>query len=178
MNILGSIFFIAITITLIFAGAAKMISYSNTIYTIKKVGIFPEKISKAIGIFMPIFEIIIAVFLMVNPNKLTIVSTLGYLLFFIALNLKYAIEDKEIRCCCYGKFIESKLGIGGFIHYLYLLVLLIGGYACINNSIIDILNQNGIYDYMIFIIVTVSICIMVNGFLIRSIVEKYRVRKW
>ncbi|MBY6932192.1 MauE/DoxX family redox-associated membrane protein [Clostridium botulinum] len=176
MNILGCIFFISIALTLIFAGVAKMLSYTNTIYTIKKIDIFPKKIVNVIGISMPIFEIVAAVFLIIKLNKLIIILLIGYLLFFIGLNLKYIIEKKDVKCCCYGKFIESKLGKGGFIHYLYLLFLLIIGYTCVSNSIINILNLHEIEK--ILVIVFISFLLMINGFLIRSVIEKYGLKEW
>ena len=80
MNILGCIFLISITLTLMFAGSTKMLSYSNTIDTIKKMGIFPEKIGNIIGVFMPIFEIVVAVTLIIKSNRLAIILIIGYLL--------------------------------------------------------------------------------------------------
>ncbi|MDU1117059.1 MAG: MauE/DoxX family redox-associated membrane protein [Clostridium butyricum] len=179
MDILGCIFFSTITITLIFAGISKMISYKNTIDTIKKIDIFPKRISNVVGIFMPLFEVIMALLLIIKSNKLIIVILiLGYLLFFIGLNLKYTMEKKEIKCCCYGKIIQSKLGKGGLIHYLYLLVLLVIGYKCVNKSIINIINLYKIDSYRILVIIVVSFLLMINGFLIRSMIEKYGLKEW
>jgi len=68
MDIFGCIFLNSITLTLIFAGVAKMLSFTNTIDTIIKIGIFPKKISKAVGVFMPLFEITTAGFLIIKLN--------------------------------------------------------------------------------------------------------------
>lgn len=178
MNIFGCIFLISITLTLMFAGSTKILSYSNTINTIKKMGIFPEKIGNIIGVFMPIFEIIVAMILIIKSNRLVIILIIGYLLFFIALNLKYTVEKKEVKCCCYGSFIESKLGKAGLIHYLYILIILIIGYVCLNNPIINILNVNQISKEQILEIIILSFLLTINGFMIRSVIEKYGLRKW
>lgn len=177
MDILGYIFFSSIALTLIFAGISKIISYSNTIDTIKKIGIFPKKISKVVGIFMPLFEITVAVFLIIKSSKLIVILILGYVLFFIGLNFKYTIEKKEIKCCCYGKLIESKLGKGGLIHYSYLLVLLVIGYICVDKSIINVINSYQTDSCKIPVIIIISFLLMINGFLIRSMIEKYRLKE-
>lgn len=178
MDILGYVFLNSITLTLIFAGVAKMLSFTNTIDTIIKIGIFPKKISKAVGVFMPLFEITTAGFLIIKLNKLIVILILGYLLFFIGLNFKYTMEKKEIKCCCYGKFIESRLGKSGLIHYVYLLILFGIGYMCINKSIINTLYLYEIHEFQILVIIVISFILMINGFIIRSMFEKFGVKEW
>ena len=173
MVILCCIFCGAVSLTLVFAGISKILSYSNTINTITKIGIFPKQITRIIGIFLPLFELISALFLILIKSKIIFLLLIGYLLFFIGLNLKYTIEKKEVKCCCYGKFIESKLGKAGLIHYLYLLLVLIISYSCKYVPITIMLKLYQVDITKILLIILNSILLMINGFIIRTMIEKF-----
>ena len=173
MNYLQNVFLLSISLTLVFAGLMKIIWYKNTIKSIKKIGIFPEKISNIIGIFMPLFEINMAWLLLFSLNKIVIISIIGYILFFLSINLKFVFERKTIKCCCYGKAIQSNLGKGGLIHYFYLLLDFVIGllYTLNNNQLFSNIKVNNLEQLIFFIVC--SCLIFINGITLRVLVEKY-----
>lgn len=40
----------------------------------------------------------------------------------------------DVECCCYGKLMKSKLGLGGAVHYLYFLCMNIFAIALLSSS--------------------------------------------
>ena len=112
MNILKD----SVCIILLLSGILKLIYIKYTVSTITLIDVFPSKISKYIGYLLPLLEISMAVLLYEINEKLVYVFIIGYLMFFIIINLKFIYQDK--KCCCYGRLIKSKLGLGGVIHFL------------------------------------------------------------
>ena len=154
MNILKD----SVCIILLLSGILKLIYIKYTVSTITLIDLFPSKISKYIGYLLPLLEISMAVLLYEINEKLVYVFIIGYLMFFIIINLKFIYQDK--KCCCYGRLIKSKLGLGGVIHYTYWLMVII----------IDILVQKD-YVNINFYSIILTLFLVSNSLIIRRLVE-------
>lgn len=154
MNILKD----SICIILLLSGTLKLVYIKYTVSTITLIEVFPAKIAKHIGYVLPLFEISMAVLLCGINKKLVYIFIIGYLMFFISINLKFMYQDK--KCCCYGRLIKSKLGLGGVIHYTYWLMVVI----------IDILVQKD-YVNISFYNIILTLFLVSNSLIIRRLVE-------
>ncbi|BCJ98348.1 MauE/DoxX family redox-associated membrane protein [Anaerocolumna chitinilytica] len=162
---MNNIFDLSLAISLFLSGGLKIAYFKYTKNTIFKLNVFPEKIAPAISILMPLFEISQSIILILYNNMISYCFILGYLLFFIALNLKTYKGGESKECCCYGKLIKSKLGLGGLIHYSYWLIILFGSIAALKYNIFIFNNLN--FMYILFI----SLSMVINGLMIRSTIE-------
>lgn len=162
---MNRILFTAIGLMLLFSSILKLIYNNYTRESIKKMDIFPANLTEIIAFLMPIFELFLSVFFISNPNLIINALYIGYLLFFIILNLKMYKGNVSKECCCYGKLLKSKLGLGGMIHYLYWLVILI-------ISIID--KKVGLFennDNSIVNIILLCLLVVANSLFIRRSIE-------
>lgn len=160
-----NIFDFSLSLILFFSGITKLVYFRNTMDTMKRIEVFPDKYVNYIAIILPIFELTQAILLIIKSNIVTQVLIIGYLLFFILLNLKTYLGGEKKECCCYGKFLKSKLGLGGLFHYLYWLIIIV----C---SII--INSIQIFQYQVeknFCFYIIGICIVINGLVIRMLIE-------
>lgn len=161
-----NIFDFSLCLLLSFSGISKLIYYKNTIATMKRIEVFPDKYVNYIAIILPIFELTQAIILIIKNNIVTQVLIIGYLLFFILLNLKTYIGGEKKECCCYGKFLKSKLGLGGLFHYLYWLIIIICSIIVESSQIFQYqFEKNTCCFYLI------GICIVINGLVIRLLIE-------
>jgi hypothetical protein len=160
------IFNIALALLLIISGLLKIIYFNYTYNTIKKIDIFPSNSIYIVAISLPFFEIVQGLLLIFYVNIITYFMLIAYLLFFMIINIKSYIGKEIKECCCYGKFIKSKLGLGGFIHYTYWLIILFFTIFCYKYNIFVIQN---ILDFKVWIIL---IILILNGLLIRILLER------
>lgn len=155
----------SLVIMLIFSGGLKLIYLPYTKSTIVRINIFPVKVARVMGIALPIFEICVALFLIIESNIYIYLLLLGYLMFFILLNLKTLLGNERKECCCYGKLLKSKLGLGGMLHYFYWLIVLV---LATFGKEIGWKVSGGLYNAFYLI---VSLLIAINGLLIRMLIE-------
>lgn len=159
------LFSLSMIFMFLFSGGLKLIYYKHTRTTIIRIDIFPEKIAKAMSIILPVFEVAAAIILLLKENILIYLLILGYLLFFVLLNLKTFLSNETKDCCCYGKLFKSKLGLGGLIHYTYWIVVWLG--AMFGKKIL-LQEEFGLYNAFYIII---SLIIVINGLMLRMLIE-------
>jgi hypothetical protein len=142
-----SIFLVSVIIAMYFGGILKLIFFNYTKRTIHKITFIKEPLDKIMSFGMPIFELTVpTLFLVFGENIYLYSLTTMYYFVFIAMNLTSMYDD--VDCCCYGKLLKSKLGLGGVVHYLYFL--------CINVLAIYCYNFNG---RIIYIKIQENICV-------------------
>ncbi|WP_369695517.1 MauE/DoxX family redox-associated membrane protein [Alkalibaculum bacchi] len=136
----------------------------------ENLGIFPPKIGSILGFFMPFVELFVGLGLLLFTRVYILVIAYGIIFFFLALNMKFILERKEMNCFCYGNILESKLGKGGFIHYIYLLVALGVGSMSIDQDIIKVIyNVDSIN--LVFVILTMLL-LAANSIIIQLVIDK------
>lgn len=162
-----NIFLLAILISMFFSGISKIIFFPYTKRTIQKITFIKNPINKWMPYLMPTIEIVVPLLIFIIGENLLLYSLIMlYYFVFIALNLTSMYDD--IDCCCYGKFIKSKLGVGGVIHYVYFLFVEFLSIYCylFNGTLITIYMEKNLY---IRFFVAVLLC--VNGLIYRKILE-------
>lgn len=153
-----SIFLTAILISMCFGGISKLIFFSYTKRTIKKIKFIKDPINKVMPFAMPVFELgVPLLFVIMGENLWLYCLTTLYYLAFIAMNLTSMYDNVE--CCCYGKFMKSKLGIGGGVHYIYFLIINFLAIYCylFNGRLCTIYLKDNLWIHLFFGIV-VCIC--------------------
>ena len=141
-----SIFLVSIIIAMYFGGFSKIIFFPYTKKTIQKISFIKKPFDKIMSFGMPVFELCVpTLFLVFGENIFLYGLTIMYYFVFIAMNLTSMYDD--VDCCCYGKFMKSKLGLGGVIHYLYFLSIDIVAVYCrlFNGQLISIEIQENIW---------------------------------
>lgn len=141
-----SIFLVSVIIAMYFGGILKLIFFNYTKRTIHKITFIKEPLDKIMSFGMPIFELTVpTLFLVFGENIYLYSLTTMYYFVFIAMNLTSMYDDVE--CCCYGKLMKSKLGLGGAVHYLYSLCMNIFAIYCcyFNGRIVNIKIQENIW---------------------------------
>ena len=107
-----SIFLTSILISMCFGGISKMVFFPFTKRTISKIKFIKQPINKIMPFIMPIFELAVPlIFIFMGECILLYCLTTIYYFVFIAMNLTSMYDN--VDCCCYGKFLKSKLGMGG-----------------------------------------------------------------
>lgn len=142
---MNNIFLVSILIAMYFGGFSKILFFSYTKKTIKKIAFIKEPFDTIMSFGMPVFELgVPTLFLVLGENIFLYCLITMYYFAFIAMNLSFIYD--EVDCCCYGKFIKSKLGLGGGIHYLYYLCIdFLAMYCCFfNGKIVNIEIQDNI----------------------------------
>lgn len=162
-----NIFLMAIMIAMYFGGFSKLIFFPYTKKTIQKITFIKEPIDKIMSFGMPVFELgVPTLFLILGENIYLYGLTIIYYFVFIAMNLTSMYDD--VDCCCYGKFMKSKLGLGGVIHYLYFLCMdVLAIYCCFfNGKLVYIeMHENRWIQYGIALLVCVC------GLMYRRVLE-------
>lgn len=123
-----------------------MFFFPYTKKTIQKISFIKEPLDKIMSYGMPVFELgVPTLFLVLGENIYLYSLTVIYYFVFIAMNLTSMYDN--VDCCCYGKFMKSKLGLGGVIHYLYFLCIdVLAVYCCFfNDKLISIELQENIW---------------------------------
>lgn len=113
-------------LVLFISGLLKVFSITNTIKMINKMGIFPSKLSNILGYLFPWIEISLAIVLFWRVD-IFIINIITLLVFgiFIVINVSAIIENKQIECNCFGNFIKSKIGYGGLVQSILLILSII-----------------------------------------------------
>ena len=142
-----NIFDFSLFLILFFSGISKLVYFRNTMATMKRIEVFPDKYVNYIAIILPIFELTQGIILLIESNIVTQVLIIGYLLFFILLNLK------------------TYLGLGGLFHYLYWLIIIVCSIIIDSIQIFQYQVEKNICFYII------GICIVINGLVIRMLIE-------
>ena len=156
-----NVYYFAITLMLVFSGTLKLIYFKYTKSTIMRLEIFPPKMAKMVPYGMPVAELAMAIGFAAG-YKIVGVVYLAYLLFFVLLNFKTFTSNEKKECCCYGKLIRSKLGLGGMLHYLYWIAVLIVAIFC--RPVLPT-------EETMLIHYAVGVLVVVTGLFIRMIVE-------
>lgn len=92
------------------------------------------------------------------------------ILIFVLINFQAVVEKRQKPCFCFGKMIETKIGFGGMVQSLLLLISILVNVIFNNMNLIIILDQ-GTQVVHVVLIVTVSIFLTVTLILIRIIIE-------
>ena len=167
--LLGYVLRLAISSSFILAGISKLFSFNEAKKFPEKIGLFQGKLGRAMGGCMPFLELFLGILSILYNNYLLNIFIFGVLLFFIVLNLKFTLEKKESKCFCYGKLIDTKIGKGGLVHYLYqFIIFLISVIILKKESNINIISE-------FFIIFILSFLIFINGMIIRRVIEKLNI---
>ncbi|QUG43122.1 hypothetical protein KD050_07785 [Psychrobacillus sp. INOP01] len=123
---------VTIGIILILASVSKLFNLKGFIFVIRLLNLFSRNLSILIGILVPVIELTLGLcFIFGIYIKLAAAFSFFLFIVFILLNL-YAINTgKDISCNCYGKLLNTQMGIGGVLHNLILapcsLIVLIWG---------------------------------------------------
>lgn len=123
MEYLGLIMRIALTMTLLLSGLAKVFDLKSSARIASSVGILPKSIARAFGVLLPFLEILLSVLLFLNyfPKIVAVVVELLFLSFLIA-NITVVAQKKDIACNCFGRLMRGTMGVGGIFHSLILLL--------------------------------------------------------
>lgn len=159
-NLVGLIFRVSMIVSLLFAGIAKLVWIKNTISSIKKMQFFPKVIEKYIGILMPLLEIFLGMAFLFSNSIWIFGIYVGYLLFFIFMNLRFYADNIEIDCCCYGKLLPSKLGLGGLLYYVYELITGVMSFVMLKETVISNINN---WNY----IISFAFIVVIGGLIMR-----------
>lgn len=141
-----NIFLTSIIIAMYFGGIAKLLFFPYTKRTIKKISFIKEPMDKIMPFAMTIFELSVpTLFIVLGENVWLYSLTTFYYFLFIAMNLTSMYDD--VDCCCYGKFMKSKLGLGGVVHYLYFLCVNFLAIYChfFNGKLVTIYTEENIW---------------------------------
>lgn len=162
----AEVFRLAIMFSFIIAGFSKLFSLNEAKKFPEKIGFLSGKYGEIMGGGMPFIELIIGLFGIIYNNYIINIMVMAILLFFILLNLKYTLERKDSKCFCYGKLINTKIGKGGLIHYLYQLMIFVLSIIGLNGKI-NVINLAELLNLVIL-----AFLMFVNGIIIRRFIEK------
>lgn len=170
MNVLGVILKAAVAFTFIFTGCIKLFQIKESVRFFRDWGIFPPKIGILLGFGIPPVELMTGIALILNNNVLVEIFALAIIVFLVAINTKAVIDQDSKPCFCFGNFIQTRLGIGGLIHTVYLLLALF-----VSIFMVEITVLNLFYTYSIFnqiLICSIALLTFVNGISIRLVLDK------
>ncbi|MBB3111980.1 hypothetical protein FHS18_004048 [Paenibacillus phyllosphaerae] len=124
MELLNYEMLLALAITFGFSGFTKLTNLQTSVRIAVSLEILPKKLSTLYGILLPFSELALAILILLK-FKLEIVLVLAILLLasFVIGNLKAIISKKDLACNCFGSIFNEKLGWGGILHSLFLIVL-------------------------------------------------------
>ncbi len=160
-------FIMAICITMLFGGVLKVISFNDTKTKIQNIKLFASPFNIIFPYAMPVFEILIPLFVYCMGESVAVfILITAYYFFFVAINLT-SIYD-EIDCCCYGKFMKSKLGLGGVVYYSFYLCLDIVAVYCYKWNIHTRWIQ---FEKNELLKILLAVVLVVSGLLVRRAIE-------
>lgn len=166
---LSEVFRISVMCSFILAGTSKLFAIKEAKKFPEKIGLISGKYGQILGGSMPFIELFIGIFGIIFNSYILNILAIGVLLFFIVLNLKYTLEKKSSKCFCYGKLINTKIGIGGLSHYMYQIIIFIV-------SIIGLKHSINISSWIEFTnTVCLSLLLLANGIIIRRFIEKFTI---
>lgn len=123
MSILTLVMSMAVGLTFIISGGAKVFDLKTSANNSKMIKFFPQQIAYLFGFILPFIELLIGFFLIIGfENQAFGVVSLVLFLSFIFVNLKSITQNMDIPCSCFGKIMDGKMGWGGVIHSSLLLL--------------------------------------------------------
>jgi len=170
LNEFGIMLITSVAFTFIFAGFTKLISIKDSSRFARKLGLFPPRVGAILGFCMPLMELTVGIGIIISNNSLIYVGALAVIMFFIIINFKSILDKKGLSCFCYGNLIKTKLGPGGFIHYIYLLFAVLLGFFISESNLSNVLN--GYAAVNLILICGISFLIFINGLIIRMVLDK------
>lgn len=169
-NELGIIFRASVAIAFLFAGLSKLLWIRDSSRFARDLGLFPKKVGAVLGFFMPIIELAVGIGMIFSNNPFISIVALGIIMFFVAINVKTVVEDRTLECFCYGNIIKTKLGQGGLVHYLFLLITLLISFITIKSNASSIF-----YEYTVvnqILISSIVLLIFINSIVIQLVLDK------
>lgn len=126
LNVITLIFSVSVGLLFFISGLFKLIAIKEASQSIVEMNLMPEKLASIFGMLFPFLEIFLGVSLIIFNNNMFInIIAIGLIVMFILINFKVIVEKKQKKCFCFGKIIETKLGYGGLIQCLLLLLSII-----------------------------------------------------
>lgn len=120
MSSILSIIFTSLIVTFLFSALPKIIHLKDFIELVKNYEVLPEKLSLIFAILLPLLELF-AVYLLIQEIIWGLIL-LTILLFSFLYAVNNAIKKKkEIRCGCFGKFIDAKADKYTLVKIIFLL---------------------------------------------------------
>ncbi|MNW43066.1 hypothetical protein D3C74_202550 [compost metagenome] len=100
-----------------------MFSFKESILSIEKLNILPKEYSNYLGVCVPFIEIAIAILLLFKGNNFIVnLAAIVLILGLIAINYKAVRDDNQADCFCLGNLVKTKIGYGGLIQCLFMLI--------------------------------------------------------
>lgn len=169
--IIALIFCISVGIILVISGLFKLFGLKVASESIIAMDVIPAKIAKPISLAFPFIELLIGGGLIfVSESMIVNIMAIILILIFVLINFQAVVEKRQKPCFCFGKMIETKIGFGGMVQSLLLLISILVNVIFNNMNLIIILDQ-GTQVVHVVLIVTVSIFLTVTLILIRIIIE-------
>jgi hypothetical protein len=169
LNELGIIFRIAVSLTLFISGLSKLIHIKESIHYFRDWGLFLPAIGSVLGVLIPPIEILTGIALIKTNNLLIEIFAISIVFFLILINMKAVLDNDNKLCFCFGNVLKTRLGIGGLVHTIYLLIALFISIFIIKTEVANILYTCSLTSQIL--IVAVSILIFVNGLSIRLVLD-------
>jgi len=167
--IFSLIFSISVSMLFFISGISKMLSLKQSASSIVKLELLPKKLATIIGFSLPFLEIVMSLALLLKGNSIIInIAMIGLIVVLIIINFRAINEGKQSDCFCLGKIVNTKIGYGGLIQCILLLLSLIPN--IINESINFLEIQEMQLLQIIFIFITAFLWV-VSMIIIRKLIE-------
>lgn len=102
---------IFISSVLIFSGIAKIVDSTPLVFTITELNVFNESLVIFIATLLPIIEIVLALFLIMNIYPKWTIAGIVFLFFtFLCFSIYGTIVELNNDCGCFGSFVSSEIG--------------------------------------------------------------------
>ncbi|ANC18180.1 MULTISPECIES: MauE/DoxX family redox-associated membrane protein [Bacillus] len=171
MNVITLIFSVSVGLLFFISGLFKLIAIKEASQSIVEMNLMPEKLASIFGMLFPFLEIFLGVSLIIFNNNMFInIIAIGLIVMFILINFKVIVEKKQKKCFCFGKIIETKLGYGGLIQCLLLLLSIIPNIIFNGTNLSTVLTHKEHLMYGLEIII-ISVFWTITLILIRLIFE-------
>ncbi|AXR15607.1 hypothetical protein COC60_24770 [Bacillus thuringiensis] len=171
LNVITLIFSVSVGLLFFISGLFKLIAIKEASQSIVEMNLMPEKLASIFGMLFPFLEIFLGVSLIIFNNNMFInIIAIGLIVMFILINFKVIVEKKQKKCFCFGKIIETKLGYGGLIQCLLLLLSIIPNIIFNGTNLSTVLTHKEHLMYGLEIII-ISVFWTITLILIRLIFE-------
>ncbi|EEM49105.1 hypothetical protein bthur0005_9300 [Bacillus thuringiensis serovar pakistani str. T13001] len=171
LNVITLIFSVSVGLLFFISGLFKLIAIKEASQSIVEMNLMPEKLASIFGMLFPFLEIFSGVSLIIFNNNMFInIIAIGLIVMFILINFKVIVEKKQKKCFCFGKIIETKLGYGGLIQCLLLLLSIIPNIIFNGTNLSTVLTHKEHLMYGLEIII-ISVFWTITLILIRLIFE-------
>ncbi|EJR04047.1 MULTISPECIES: MauE/DoxX family redox-associated membrane protein [Bacillus] len=172
MSIMSLIFTTGSGILLLISSLLKIISIKESSNAIYKITFFPKTISKLLGYLFPFLELLISILLILRMYDLW-VNTVAILIIsvFVIINANAIFKHNNEECFCFGKFMKSRMGIGGLIQSSLLLFSLLPNILFNNSNVITVLSFQK-YNFEFIVIIITILLWVISLMLIRTTIDK------